>query len=94
MARHASALKAARQALKHREANRQTRAKCKLIVKKLRTALTEKVTSREAAQKKLQPLLNEVQRTLKKAASKNVMKMETASRHIARLSAAVHRATA
>ena len=70
MARHASALKAARQALKHREANRQTRGKVKSVVKQLRDALTQK------------------------AASKNVIKKETASRQIARLSAAVHRVTA
>ncbi len=92
MERHASALKAARQAIKHRERNRQMRSQFKTLVKSLRTALEEK--SKAEAKKNLPPLLNQVQRVLMKAASKNLIKKKTASRYISRLSAAVSRATA
>ena len=87
MERHKSALKAARQAVKRTARNTAALSKVKTTVKKLRTAMTNK-----AEKKNLPALLNEVQRTLTKAASKKLMKRETAQRQIGRLSTAVHRA--
>lgn len=94
MVRHKSAVKAARQAVKHRERNSQARASYKTHVKKLRTALATKSTNKAELKKSLLPLLNETQRVLMKAASKNLIKKQSASRQISRLSLAVHRATA
>jgi small subunit ribosomal protein S20 len=94
MARHKSAVKAARQANKRAERNSQARASYRTTIKKLRTALQAKDLKKDVAKKTLPPLLNEVQRVLMKAASKNLIKRETASRQIARLSAAVHRLSA
>jgi len=87
MERHKSALKAARQAVKRTVRNTAALSKVKTTVKKLRTAMANK-----AEQKNLPALLNEAQRTLTKAASKKLMKKETAARQIGRLSTAVHRA--
>lgn len=89
MARHASAVKAARQALKHRESNRQVRSKCKNIVKDLRTALEAKGKKED-----LKKLLNDVQKTLMTAAGKNVLSRKTVSRYVSRLSGHVAKATA
>ncbi len=87
MERHQSALKAARQAVKRQTRNTAALSRVKTTVKKLREAIVAK-----GEKKGLPALLNEVQRTLTKAASKNLMKRETASRQIGRLSQAVHRA--
>lgn len=89
MARHASALKAARQAVKRNERNRQARATVKTALKKLRTAITAKEGNKKET---LPKMLSEVQRVLMKAASKNLIKRENASRQIARLSTAIHKA--
>ena len=94
MARHASALKAARQAVKRNEKNRQARAKVKTVLKNFRTALTAKRADKDEAKKTLFPLLNELQRTLMKAANKKLLRPEAASRQISRLSAAVYKAIA
>ncbi len=92
MANHASAVKAARQSLKHRDHNLAVRSRFKTAVKKLRTAVTAKYDSKDVAKKSLEPLLNEVQQLLMKAASKKIIKKETASRQVSRLSTAVHKA--
>ena len=91
--RHKSALKAARQSLKRQGRNRAALSQVKTSVKNLRNALTEKAGSKADLSKKLMPLLNNVQKTLMTAAQKKIIKRETASRKIARLSQAVHQAT-
>jgi len=93
MARHKSAVKAARQALKRTARNSQARASYRTLIKKLRAVIETKDLKKDVAVKTLPPMLNEIQRVLTKAASKNLIKRETASRQISRLSAAVHRAT-
>jgi len=90
--RHQSALKAARQAIKRQARNRAALSKVKTAVKNLRTALGEKAKSPAEKQKTLVPLLNQVQKTLMSAAQKKILKRETASRKISRLSQAVHQA--
>lgn len=94
MATHKSAEKAARQATKRAARNSQARANFRTEVKKLRAALEGKGMKKEERVKALPLLLNNVQRVLCKAASKNLIKRETASRRIARLSMAVHKALA
>jgi ribosomal protein S20 len=85
-------VKAARQAVKHNVRNSQARSHYKTVVKKLKTALATPSKEKPLTREALQPLLNDAQRVLMKAASKNLIKTKTASRHVARLSIAVHRA--
>ncbi len=87
MANHASAQKASRQANRRRARNQAGLAKVRTTVKKVRTAAEGK-----KGKEVLLPLLNEAQRILMKAASKNLIKKGNASRHISRLSALVHKA--
>jgi small subunit ribosomal protein S20 len=94
MATHASAEKAARQAVRHHDRNNTTTSQFKTSIKKLRTAMVAKYESKAAAKTALLPLLNKTQQLLMRAASKNVIKKNTASRQVSRLSAAVHRVTA
>lgn len=89
MARHQSAVKAARQAVKRAARNQAALAEVRTAVKKLRGAITEAATGK-GDKKAVLPLLSQVQRTLMKAASKNLMKKGTVSRYIARLSTAAH----
>jgi ribosomal protein S20 len=91
MANHASAEKAAKQAIRKRNENLITRSKYKAAVKKLRTHLLAKPTNKEEARKQAHLLLDGVQRVLTKAASKNLIKKRTASRYVARLSTSIHR---
>jgi small subunit ribosomal protein S20 len=91
MATHASATKAAKQAVARNQRNNQARARFRTVVKNLRTAMKSKAG--KDAEKVLQPLLNEAQKILMKAASKNLIKKKTASRYISRLSQAVHKVT-
>ncbi len=91
MERHASALKAARQAKKRNLKNRQSRANLRTVVKKVRATLTTKA-KKEEMKKTLPTLLNEAQRALMKASSRGLIKKGNASRQIARLSAAIHKA--
>lgn len=93
MARHQSAIKAARQAVKRTARNQAAMSRVRTTVKKLRAAVAA-AHSGKGDKKGLAPLLNDLQRTLMKAASKKLIKRETASRQIARLSKAVHRASA
>lgn len=92
MATHASADKAARQSLKRRDRNQQELSKLRTKIKKFRTALATKVKDKAEGQKAWAGMLDDVQRTLMKAANKNVIKMKTASRNVSRLSAAMHKA--
>ena len=91
MERHKSALKAARQSEKRKNRNQQSRSALRTEVKKLRTALASAPKNLNEAKEKLPALLNNVQRVLGKAASKNLIKKGTASRYVSRLSSAVHR---
>ena len=91
MAQHKSAIKAARQSVKHNARNTAARAKYRTVIKSLRTAMVSKLGTKEEARKKINPLLSEVQKVLMKAASKNLIKKRTASRQISRLNKAVDR---
>lgn len=91
MATHASAEKAARQARKRTEKNRAARSEFKTATRKLREALTAKYENKDSALKKLQPLLNDAQGLLMRAASSNLIKKNTASRQVSRLSTAIHK---
>lgn len=91
MATHASAEKATRQALRRGARNLSVRSHCKTVVGKLRAALVAKAENKEEAKKRLDSLFNDAQRVLRKAASKKVIKIQTASRQISRLSLAIHR---
>jgi small subunit ribosomal protein S20 len=91
--RHASAIKAARQALKHQARNRAALSRVKTAVKNLKDALNVKGTDKSALQVKVAPLLQQAQKTIMTAAQKNILKRKTASRKISRLSKAVHQAT-
>ncbi len=94
MANHASAVKAARQSVKHRESNIIVRSRFKTAIKKLRAATVAKYDSKTAAKTVLDPMMNDVQRLLMKAAAKNIIKKETASRQVSRLNIAIHKALA
>lgn len=93
MARHASALKAARQAEKHRSRNQARLADLRTAVKKLREAAAKKYANKEEAKEVLTGMLSQTQRTLMKAASKKIIKSGKASRTISRLSSRVDSAT-
>ena len=93
MARHASAQKAARQAIKHALRNESELSACKTAMRKVRSAATA-VKNKEEAKKTLPTLLNEAQSVLMSTAKKGIMKKDTASRYVSRLSIAVHKALA
>lgn len=92
MERHASALKAARQAVRHRVRNNAVRSSCTTAVKKLEKALSEGLKGEEAT-KAIAALLNKVQSELMKAAKRNVIRKGNAARTISRLSSRVSAAT-
>ena len=91
MARHKSAIKAARQSEKRRAHNNTLRSNYKTVVKKLRAEISNAVGGK-GSKETLFGALNDVQSVLMKAANKNLIKMRGASRRIGRLSAAVQRA--
>lgn len=88
MERHKNALKADRQSIKRAERNRDAKKACRTMVKQLRTELEAKNPSKE----KLVPMLNQVQKQLMTASGKGILRSQTVSRTISRLSAQVHRA--
>jgi small subunit ribosomal protein S20 len=81
--RNKSALKANRQTIKRREANRQLRSKLRTGLKKLRTAATasDKQGSREA--------VVEAQSLVDKMAAKGIIHRNTAARYKSRLASRV-----
>lgn len=85
MERHASAVKAARQALKRREHNRAIRTACKNAIKDFKAAAIQLKGQGKDGLGTLKKLEATLQRTLTKAASKNVYKKGTVSRQIGRL---------
>ncbi len=79
MANHKSAMKRHRQSLKARDRNRQVRSRVRTVTKKVRTAVTTGDSEAASA------ALSEAIPVIAKAASKGVLKQETASRNISRL---------
>ena len=94
MVRHASAVKAARQALKHQARNAAEKSKLRTSIKNLKKAVVQKFSSKDDAAKALTGLLNDTQRVLMKAANRGVIKARTASRYVSRLSTKVNQALA
>ncbi len=81
---HKSTIKRARQALKRAQRNRAVSSAVRGVVKKVLAAVEEKNREGAAA------LLREATAALSKAASKGVLKPNTASRRISRLAARVN----
>ncbi|MCB0416264.1 MAG: 30S ribosomal protein S20 [Bdellovibrionales bacterium] len=88
MATHKSAEKADRQSKVRAIRNQSLRAEAKTAVKRVRAQIAAGVKG-EA----LEGLLKNAQSTLRRAASKGVLKPETVSRYVSRLSSAAHRAS-
>lgn len=86
MERHQNAIKAARQAEKHRKANSAARAGVRTIVKAFETKLQSLPKNKEEATKLMAPVLSSLQRTLMKAGSKRLISKQAASRQVGRLS--------
>ncbi|MDD5309991.1 MAG: 30S ribosomal protein S20 [Deltaproteobacteria bacterium] len=85
MANHPQAKKRSRQATKRTARNRHIRSTMRTFVKRLRTAIDEG-NAAEA-----QELLTVARKQLDKAAGKGVLKRETASRTVSRLTIAVNK---
>jgi len=83
LATHASALKAHRQSLAHRERNRKYRSQLRSTLKQIRTVLDAK--DQAAAKKEL----NQAISLIDKMAGKGVIHRNTASRYKSRLSARI-----
>ncbi len=83
MATHASALKAHRQSLVHRERNRKFRSQLRTTLKQIRTVIDAK--DKTAAKKQLNAAIS----VIDKMAAKGVIHRNTASRYKSRLSARV-----
>lgn len=81
MATHASALKAHRQSLVHRERNRKYRSQLRSTLKQIRTVIQAK--DQAAAKKQL----NQAISLIDKMAGKGIIHRNTASRYKSRLSA-------
>ncbi|MCA1957035.1 MAG: 30S ribosomal protein S20 [Nitrospira sp.] len=81
---HKSTIRRARQAERRRERNRATMNTVKTITKKVLSAVTDKKADDAAS------LLREAVSTIRKAASKGVLKRNTASRRISRLTLRVN----
>jgi len=86
MAQHRSAEKRARQALKRRARNRAVRSELRGSKRSVEAALAAGDVA-GAGEK-----LRQAERVIRKAASKGVVKKATASRTVARLARAVHKA--
>ena len=87
MATHASALKAHRQSLVHRERNRKYRSQLRSTLKQIRTFLDDTKAGNDQAAAKKQ--LNEAISLIDKMAGKGIIHRNTASRYKSRLSARV-----
>jgi len=86
MAQHRSAQKRARQALKRRARNRAARSHVRGSTRAVHAALE----SGDVASARTR--LREAEKIIRKAASKGIVKKATASRTVARLARAVHKA--
>ena len=87
MAKHPSVIKRHHQSLKQRARNQQIKSKVKTLIKKVRSAVASKDRDNALSQ------LREVNRALDKAVGKGVLKHNTASRRLSRLTHAVHQLT-
>jgi len=88
MANHKSAIKRHRQSLKARDRNRTARTTLRGAVKKVHASI-------EAGDlKNAQAMLQEAERTIAKAANKNLIHWKNAARRMSRLSALVQKSTA
>ena len=85
MAIHQSAIKRHRQSLKKRAVNKEERSKLRTLIKKARQAIEKKDTEQIASG------LREVGSALGKAVSKGIVKKNTASRWLSRLSRSASR---
>ncbi len=85
MAQHKSAEKRARQAERRRARNRAITSALRTRVKAVREAIASGDKTVAAAR------LREAERALRQAATKGVLKKETASRQVSRLAKAVHK---
>ena len=85
MAIHPSAIKRHRQSLKRRAANKDVKSRIRTLIKKARQAIEAKDREQISAQ------LREVTRELGKAISKGILKNNTASRWLSRLSRSASR---
>lgn len=84
MANHKSAIKRHNQSVRRRERNQAVRSSVRTLVKKVRAAIESR--DPEAIERKIR----EVNRMLDKAVTKGVLKRNTASRKLARLSRAAY----
>ena len=84
MATHASALKAHRQSLAHRERNRKYRSQLRSTLKQVRAFINDPKGQDQAAAKKH---LNQAISLIDKMAGKGIIHRNTASRYKSRLSA-------
>jgi small subunit ribosomal protein S20 len=85
LAIHPSAIKRHRQSLKRRATNKETKSRIRTLIKKARQAIEAKDREQISAQ------LREVSRELGKAVSKGILKNNTASRWLSRLSRSASR---
>lgn len=88
MAKLQSAVKRHKQSLKRRARNRHVRSTVKSVVKELRAGIAENAGEKAAE------LLRNAESVIARAGSKGVLHKKTASRKVARLAKAVHKATA
>jgi small subunit ribosomal protein S20 len=88
LAKLQSAVKRHKQSLKRRARNRHVRSTVKSAVKELRAGIAE------TAGEKAAELLRNAKSVIARAGSKGVLHKKTASRKVARLAKAVHKATA
>jgi small subunit ribosomal protein S20 len=85
LAIHPSAIKRHRQSLKRRATNKDVKSRIRTLIKKARQAIEAKDREQISAQ------LREVTRELGKAVSKGILKNNTASRWLSRLSRSASR---
>ena len=84
MVKHPSVIKRHHQSLKQRARNQHVKSAVKTLIKKVRSAVESKDRDNALAQ------LREVNRALDKAVGKGVLKHNTASRRLSRLTRAVN----
>ncbi|MEZ4742385.1 MAG: 30S ribosomal protein S20 [Bdellovibrionota bacterium] len=85
MANHKSAKKRARQTIKKNAVNHSYITSVRTAVKSFRSAVTELAASSEKDIKKVQPFFAAAQSKLMKAASKGLLKKNTAARTVRRM---------
>ncbi len=84
MAKHLSVIKRHHQSLKQRARNQHVKSTVKTLIKKVRSAVESKDRDNALAQ------LREVNRALDKAVGKGILKHNTASRRLSRLTRVVN----